>query len=390
MGASAPGKFLLVLAIALISQAFSLAAYCQDTDAPVAKLYSNGKVFADVLSIGKKLGNGEFGTVRIATIRKPSGEESLFALRMYRDSIDPAQNASSLTESWRLVRPLGKSDPHGVLNIGIAGLTLVPTGKTLAEGTPNVILSRLAKGSAEKVEHHLWLEDPQSPGFEKRLNVISKYKTQILEAIEILGTHGLIHGDIKPGNVLYFKDPSYDWEMPDSNLIRFALTDFDTVKPIKSQIGFVSLPFAAPEVIASAKRGATPAIDLYSHAVSVYTLIFGQYPFEEYFESQRRQAVRTMDLKTEREHTFSDPGAYNDFLRNVDQKFKSLNRKIQSKSVLQKVNALRKFVLNGLAYSPEERLSAFPRVEKAVATYLKSGEACKREAVSRIQALSNP
>jgi hypothetical protein len=399
MGLFASGKVFLVTALAFTFSTSTWFAWSRETSAPVAKLYKNGQFVADVLRYGKSLGAGGHGSVQSAIILDASGNESTIALRFYRFSQsnsekaigDPTINNLSLMAGWELVRPLGKSDPNRVLNIGITGMTLVPIGKTPAEGIPDVIMSRRATGSAEQIWKQLVL-DPQSPDFEERLKMVAKYKRQILEAIEILGAHGLIHGDIKPANVLFFAKPDFDWRRPKADSIRFALTDFDAVKPFQKSVSIYSNLFAAPELVTKRNFLASPAMDIYSHAVSVYTLIFGVHPFKNFYEDVHREEDQTvkMDLKAERRQAYENSDTYEDYFQDVEQRFKDLMQRVRSPSARHELEELRKFVMSGLTYSPTRRLQAFPKIRDAMISYMKSGDACMRDAVSRIQALSAP
>jgi len=98
--------------------------------------------------------------------------------------------------------------------------------------------------------------------FETILNLFM----QLLAALTYLHQHGLVHGDLKPANILV-------------DAGRVALIDFGLVTPVGYPLGCEATPdYSAPERferIVTAK----PSIDLYAVGVIAYQLFSGHYPF---------------------------------------------------------------------------------------------------------------
>lgn len=97
---------------------------------------------------------------------------------------------------------------------------------------------------------------------------------------------GVVHGDLKPGNVIITKDPN--------DAIRAVITDFGLAQPVSeisgptaaAQSRFRGTPdFIAPELWKGSPI--TPASDIYALGVMLYELISGRRPFEGRPASER-------------------------------------------------------------------------------------------------------
>ncbi len=101
---------------------------------------------------------------------------------------------------------------------------------------------------------------------------------QVAEALEYAHSQGVIHRDIKPGNILITRDGTA------------KLTDFGVAKVIEATMVTVTsgivgtIEYLAPE---QASGGAvTPATDIYSLGVTLYEMVTGRPPFEGETPSQ--------------------------------------------------------------------------------------------------------
>lgn len=106
--------------------------------------------------------------------------------------------------------------------------------------------------------------------FERGIRILQ----QLAAAVDYAHSFGIVHGDIKPENVLFWRTPDHA-----------CLTDFGASKYVPHSIA-VSAPgiaagtpdYLSPEELNG--RRATPASDLYSFALVAYEILTGVLPFD--------------------------------------------------------------------------------------------------------------
>lgn len=94
---------------------------------------------------------------------------------------------------------------------------------------------------------------------------------QLLTALDFLHRRGILHGDLKPSNMLV-----HDGQL---KLLDFGLVrQVDLPEATPSEPGFTgTVPYGAPELFLN--KNATPASDLYTAGLLIIEILSGQYPF---------------------------------------------------------------------------------------------------------------
>ncbi|MEO8497085.1 MAG: serine/threonine-protein kinase [Planctomycetota bacterium] len=146
------------------------------------------------------------------------------------------------------------------------------------QGRPFVVMQHLTNGSLAAFVYG-------TPGFitpgAARLHSTGRWVVAIAEALDCLHSSGLVHRDVKPGNILL--DESFSAYLADFGIATMATTRLAILDQLLN--AFVdntqvvgSLPYIAPEVLLGEKP--TAASDQYSLAVTVYEYLSGRQPYE--------------------------------------------------------------------------------------------------------------
>lgn len=110
------------------------------------------------------------------------------------------------------------------------------------------------------------------PGKRVRWQTATKVVKQVARALGHAHGLGLIHRDVKPGNILLYRDG------------RARVTDFGIVKDISTLKGYLlngkqvgTSLYASPEQVLGKRLG--PGTDMYSLGVTFYQMVCGRTPF---------------------------------------------------------------------------------------------------------------
>lgn len=106
-----------------------------------------------------------------------------------------------------------------------------------------------------------------------------RYAAQIAQALWHISSLGLVHRDVKPGNILVAEDGS-SVKLVDLGLARFDHPDWEAAASDLTQVGMmIGTPdYAAPEQIRDSRR-ADIRSDLYSLGCTLYHMLTGLMPF---------------------------------------------------------------------------------------------------------------
>jgi serine/threonine protein kinase len=345
-------------------------------DVPIANIYKGNEIVYEVFQKGPVLGEGKFGIVEKAVIRRSNGETGLVGLKtLIRAATAVAYDKSKQYEDtekrWQLMQPIFADDQERVLTHGEAGLRYVPVGQNADEKEVRVIVTELADGSVSSQLSSLLL-NPKDAAYETKLATVAKLHHQVLTGIQLMSSHGMNHGDIKPDNILYVTDPGFDWQKPDPEHIRFPLTDFDSATPLGERFTRFTPVYAPPETFTKGRRTASPAWDIYSESITAYTEIFGSHPFKNYFDSIYGQPHTLAHYREDLFTAYSNRVRYEKMIKYVGNRFKVLEAQTHSPKALQTLKDLHVSIMNGLAYSPEERFRAFPEIHEGTMRFLQS------------------
>lgn len=142
----------------------------------------------------------------------------------------------------------------------------------LQGGYPFIVMEYFAGGT---LRDWLWTHD-RIPGAD-----ILAIAGQVADAIDFAHLRGVVHRDIKPGNILFESNPHDRVALGDFGIARI----FGAVERNITAAGgeFVGSPgYLAPEAFEG--REISKASDIYSFGVVLYEMIAGKIPFDEFQE----------------------------------------------------------------------------------------------------------
>lgn len=167
-------------------------------------------------------------------------------------------NALSLTQFAREAR----------ISTGLSHPNLVNTlASGEVDGTPYLVMELVEGGSLADLQH-------------LPVATVLELAVQVCTALEYLHTQGVIHHDLKPGNILLQKSGL----RLQAKLMDFGLARSANEAGLEQESGRAgSYFYLAPELILGAQPA--PASDLYALGVMLYELLTGRVPFSDYDEA---------------------------------------------------------------------------------------------------------
>ena len=167
-------------------------------------------------------------------------------------------------------------------------------GRALGEGTHTVLREGLLlkQGYGVKLQGLLTDENNHITGFvlDKGICSLSAWRARrpvdvaqlqfwcqdLLNGMSSLHAANIIHGDIKPQNMIVFTDGS-------ARLCDFGLSALITSAPggIKSTDEICTMLYRPPELMLNGPWILEPSIDVWSFGVTLYEILFGKTPFNE-------------------------------------------------------------------------------------------------------------
>ncbi|MFI9590705.1 serine/threonine-protein kinase [Nonomuraea sp. NPDC052265] len=214
----------------------------------------------------EQLGQGGAGTVWRALDETLDREVAVKQVRV-PPGLSPHQRAEFAGRAIHEARSAGRlRDPAIVLVHDVV----------LDGDQPWIIMDLVTGRSLDKL-----IKDngPLPPPYAARIGL------QVLSALEVAHAHGILHQDVKPGNILLDADGSA------------MLTDFGIAVPMGGQgdgVGSGGSPgYMAPERLN--EQAAGPASDLWSLGASLYTAVEGRAPFERQLPAAVAAAVLLHD-----------------------------------------------------------------------------------------------
>lgn len=113
------------------------------------------------------------------------------------------------------------------------------------------------------------------------LNEIATYLTQLADAVDYAHQHGMVHRDIKPGNVLIDEEGSV--YLADFGIVRLFDSGQSAFEEAPTTLTTTGKIYGTPAYMAPERfkgEPAEPAADIYALGILAYQLVTGRVPFE--------------------------------------------------------------------------------------------------------------
>lgn len=180
---------------------------------------------------------------------------------------------------WRGLRPGSPAWEHFKQEQRIAEIlthrNIIKTlDRGLFSGYPFIVMEYMGGGTLRDwLRTHDWLSGAD----------ILSIASQVADAIDFAHSHGIIHRDIKPGNILFESNPQGRVALGDFGIARILNANEDERDITAAGGGFIGTPgYMAPEAFMG--QEITFASDIYSFGTVLFEMIAGRIPFDEFQE----------------------------------------------------------------------------------------------------------
>lgn len=293
--------------------------------------------FSDFFTFGKEIGRGAYGTVYIATIKKPYPPlqvGSLVAIKSISTSrITSVQEKEKLETEISLMSKLDhpnivklygveKTSSHYYLILEYCnGGDLFQYMKTIKNNPKEKTTSYISTASNYEIINFSNIFSSEES--------IRDFASQIASGLFYLHSHQIVHRDLKPHNILISRTKSNKHQSSNKNdsseKIILKIADFGFARFLKpSDLATTvcgSPVYMAPEIQFGSQYSSN--VDMWSLGIILYELITGQTPFPRV----KTQYELAMELKNKGSKSYSLPSTVkaSPELRNLIEKLLTIN-----------------------------------------------------------------
>jgi len=103
-----------------------------------------------------------------------------------------------------------------------------------------------------------------------------EYFKQLYNAIRYIHNKGIVHGGLKPGNIVFLDEKKTKLAIIDFKLSSLSHTE----KALNANIKNTTAPYIAPEIILDVEDKRIPSVDIWNLGIILYEMKFGKVPFK--------------------------------------------------------------------------------------------------------------
>lgn len=223
--------------------------------APSGIAIGPGSILDNRYQIEKSIGKGGMGEIFLATDQKLQRQ---VAIKMMLSPESESDNKRFELESQTVA---SFKDPH-TIRLFDYGIT--------PEGFQYQVIEYL---QGKNLKEHIRSHGPIHPTVAKSIGI------QLCGSLAEAHRTNILHRDLKPSNIMLIDSPERGVQ---SKLLDFGLARAEHHDPTMTQTGTVlgSPMYMSPEQIEDKSTDLTPATDIYSLGLTLYTMLTGQSPFK--------------------------------------------------------------------------------------------------------------